>query len=286
MEIHDEYNPYTVVQRHQSQWFMYVPNAPPMEDYDATKHGNLFGFDNGSTYLTVSHDAVNLNSIPPTDSVASLQERYVVPEIIAFSSGSEVDTRSAGNPYAHHPNYTTPSQYFGHITEPEQKKETEDVLTIMDIQKLSDPFVEETPGVKIMPPNDVTINKKALGAESLAELGHLDIQFPVKGFAGTVIQNGLSDTDTLNKKMLSPESMYELEQVMDCFNIKDESINAFVFREFSPETLADLREIRNFSQYTDFPGPSKDVQTGIGMSPTQSERFQFEWTENVAYGGI
>ncbi|CAO4368282.1 unnamed protein product [Caenorhabditis nigoni] len=57
-------------------------------------------------------------------------------------------------------------------------------------------------------------------------------------------------------------------------------------REFSPETLADLREIRNFSQYTDLPGSSKDVQTGIGMSSTQSERFQFEWTENLAYGGI
>ncbi|CAO4368281.1 unnamed protein product [Caenorhabditis nigoni] len=128
-------------------------------------------------------------------------------------------------------------------------KETEDVLTIMDIQKLSDLYVEETPGVEIMSYERCsefemrTINKKALGAESLAELRHVNVQFPVKGFAGTVIQNDPSDTDTLNKKMLSPESMYELEQVKDCFNIKDESINAFVFREFSPETLADLREI-------------------------------------------
>ncbi|EGT36705.1 hypothetical protein CAEBREN_15859 [Caenorhabditis brenneri] len=247
---HDDYNPYTAVQRSPSQWFIWVPQAAPMNE-----------------------------------SMASFQSRYVVPEVIDFQSSSEVDTRSAGNPYAHHPNYTTPSQYFNHM---ESDAQNDDVLTVMDIEKLKDPFgidKEGVPEVKINPPNDVTINKHAFTSESLADLRELSVTFPT--YPSAPAQSYIeSPTETINKKMLSPDSMYELGQLSDQFNQKESNINSLVLREFSPQTLADLREIRNFSQYTDFPGPTKDVATAMGISPSPYERHQFEWTENVAYGGI
>ncbi|EGT53587.1 hypothetical protein CAEBREN_25413 [Caenorhabditis brenneri] len=268
---HDDYNPYTAVQRSPSQWFIWVPQAAPM---------------NNTTVLTLSHDAVNLNTIPLSaskESMASFESRYVVPEVIDFQSSSEVDTRSAGNPYAHHPNYTTPSQYFNHMED-----KNDDVLTVMDIEKLKDPFgrdKEGVPEVKINPPNDVTINKHAFTSESLADLRELSVTFPT--YPSAPAQSYIeSPTETINKKMLSPDSMYELGQLSDQFEQKESNINSLVLREFSPQTLADLREIRNFSQYTDFPGPTKDVATAMGISPSPYERHQFELTENVAYGGI
>lgn len=273
---HDKYNPYTAVQRSPSQWFVWVPDFAPM---------------NNTTILTLSHDAVNLNTIPLSaskESMASFQNRYVVPEVIAHQSGSEVDTRSAGNPYAYHPNYTTPSQYFNHIVESSDggAQEQTDVLTVVDIGNLKNPFgsdKEGAPEVKINPPNDVTLHKNAFTVESLADLDNISVSFPIipSAPAPSYVE---SATGTLNKKMLSPESMYELGQVADQF--EEKPTNDLVFRDFSPQSLADLREIRNFSQYTDFPGPSKDVTTAMGISPSPYERQYFEMTENVAYGGI
>lgn len=81
--------------------------------------------------------------------------------------------------------------------------------------------------------------------------------------------------------------MYELEQTDGEFELKEMLTNSLVLRDYSPESLAELRNMRNLSQYTDFnSGSSKDVATGIGISPSPYERQQFEWTENVAYGGI
>uniref|UniRef100_A0A1I7U8P8 Sister chromatid cohesion 1 protein 3 n=1 Tax=Caenorhabditis tropicalis TaxID=1561998 RepID=A0A1I7U8P8_9PELO len=208
----------------------------------------------------------------------SFSARYVVPEVIPESV--EMDIRSAGNPYAHHPNYTTPSEYFNHIDAPPP---AEDVLTAMDIANLKDPFGDKEPVIEIRAPNDVTINKHAFTAESLADLRDLHVSFPTKPSAPIEFRPLPSATETLNKKLLSPESLYELGQLADEFEEK-ESMADMVIREFSPQTLADLREIRNFSQYTDF--PTRDVDTAMAISPNSIERFQFEWTENVVYGGI
>ncbi|CCD61389.2 Ovule protein [Caenorhabditis elegans] len=281
--IHDTYNPYTAVQRSPSQWFIFVPSSAPLDN---------------TTIITLSHDAVNLASIPPTDSAESLQSRYVVPEVIPFKSSSEVDTRSAGNPYSHHPNFTTPSQYFEHIMDSEgeqhkmENKNEENLLTIMDIKNLKDPFGnydmdgEQAPMVSINPPNDVTVNKNAFSSDSIADIQNMNISFPIKAFTAPAIPSTSPD-GTLNKKMLSPESMYELEQTDGEFELKEMLTNSLVLRDYSPESLAELRNMRNLSQYTDFnSGSSKDVATGIGISPSPYERQQFEWTENVAYGGI
>ncbi|CAI2349535.1 unnamed protein product [Caenorhabditis sp. 36 PRJEB53466] len=288
MAEHDTFNPYTAVQRSPSQHWIFAPQAPPLKD-------------NCVTLLTLSHDAVNLNTIPASsaassDSIVSFASRYVVPEVIR--SDSDVDTRSAGNPYSHHPNFTTPSQYFGHLGETldveigQKSKEPEgDVLTVADIQNLKDPFgsgasgyYSNAPAVNINPPNDVTLRKTALSSKSLAELHQLHVAFPFKGFPNLVENSTNSPTTTLNKKMLSPESMYELQQTDGKFDDCDS--NLAVIREFSPQTLADLRELRNISQYSDCQRSSKDVATCLGISPSPYERQQFEWTENVAYGGF
>ncbi|KAF1762583.1 hypothetical protein GCK72_010845 [Caenorhabditis remanei] len=276
---HDTYNPYTVCQRYPSQWWIWAPNAPSIDAIP--RNENVF---NNTTMLTVSHDAVNCQSVMPSSSIITLQERYVVPEVIPFGSSSEVDTRSAGNPYAHHPNFTTPSEYFDHITD--SAEAPRDVLTAMDIKGLEDPFVggEAVPKVHIHPPNDVTINKTAFTSESIAHINSLDVSFPTR--ASAPAQSQVTRTNaTLNKKMLSPESMYELEKIDGDFQ-KPSAINMHVFREFSPQTLADLREIRNISQYTDFPRSSKDVDTCLGISPTISEKAWFERTESMGYAGM
>uniref|UniRef100_A0A8R1DPW5 Uncharacterized protein n=1 Tax=Caenorhabditis japonica TaxID=281687 RepID=A0A8R1DPW5_CAEJA len=279
--IHDDYNPYTAVQRSPSQWFVFVPAFEPL---------------NNTTTLTLSNDAVNLNSVPPSaESVHSFQSRYVVPEVIAYGSSSEVDTRSAGNPYSHHPNFTTPSQYFGHLDNVQKSSsgrllEAGDVLTIMDIQNLKDPFSGKDeggyePAVSINPPNDVTVNKNALTSESMTDLQNLYVSFPIKGSPAPARMPTTTANDTVNKKLLSPESMYELAQHDANFESKDNA-NLLVIREFSPQSLADLREVRNFSAYTDFERSSKDVSTCLGISPTPYEKQMFERTENWAYGGL
>lgn len=116
------------------------------------------------------------------------------------------------------------------------------------------------------------------------------MQFPLKDAspAPSTRPAHFNPLETLNKKMLSPESMYELEQTPADFEQKKGMSNLLKMRDFSAESLADLRELRSISQYTDFQdgASSKDVATCRGISPSPSEIRQFEWTENVAYGGI
>ncbi|CAI2349531.1 unnamed protein product [Caenorhabditis sp. 36 PRJEB53466] len=184
---HDEYNPYTAVERSPSQHFICVPAAPPVQE----------------TYI-------HLVQLTPFD--------------LANIALTKRLAESKDTPDFTHP-YITPQEFAASQL---KVSKCEGVLTVTDIEKLKDPF-ERTgselvsgPVVGVHPPNDVTIHKTAFTSESLADLADIHVAFPSKGSVPPTVPVVLPNrrpTSTINKKMLSPESMYELEQTNGHFGI-------------------------------------------------------------------
>ncbi|CAB3404417.1 unnamed protein product [Caenorhabditis bovis] len=295
---HGEMSPYTVIERHPSQEFIYEPNAEPLRFRDES---TVNKFIRSSESQEVINRIPNLRSVMSSDfsTCDTISSRYVVPNVIhpVYTSNSDGNLKSAGNPYAHHPNYTTPSQYFDHIVDDNnaERSHSDAQLTSMDIIKLADPFSNDTESYKypapVLPPSDVTLNKKLLSSDSVAELGALDIHFPEKHAAVTMAPiHRETPTTTLNKKLFSADSLYDLNCLVVEFDEKDHfhpTSNLLKIREFSPQSLADLRDLPPLSQYSDFNiGSSKDVATCRGISPTPNDIAAFQYFENVAYGGM
>ncbi|CAI5442937.1 unnamed protein product [Caenorhabditis angaria] len=271
-QIHGSMNPYTVLRRHPSQHYIFEEDLAPLKEQDHQE--------------------------------SSVSVENIMPEVLHPNYIAD-DTKSFGNPYENHPNYATPSHYFNHLLEDQNTHQVDsqyNLLTSTDNLRISDPFSSSNSNQsanylpRVFAPNNITLNKYALSAESIENVAQLPIQFEYKGSPSSLNSPSIGysrSTETLNKKMMTSNSIYELQQIDVVFEDKQENLAQNLgdvkIREFSTQSLADLRELPNLSEYSgfnDFSGPSQDVQTCIGMSPSPYERAEFEYFENVAYGGI
>ncbi|CAD6198989.1 unnamed protein product [Caenorhabditis auriculariae] len=294
------FNPYTAALRYESQRPVFAPTYHCKSDSEVSSDSKTVNkyvrsaesqevLDHIPSVRTVSGTSISLSNsdysyypssqtLQPSNSSYAYTNGFIVPQMVQpeyrNSRFSDYST-----PYASLPQYQPLDgirrrERTDRIPCRSDSQVSQNTATVNQIRKLPDPFEGETSveyPAAVRAPNNKTLNKYLRTADSLAAINAIDMNFDdSEGFQQCSEHpcRRTKSTQTLNKYIYSPDSLYEIEQLPEpAARSTSSGINHNKLRDFSIDSLEDLRQLPSVSQVSLFDHPTRDVHTARNISP-------------------